>query len=257
MAPENSPPDWNANLYERSHSFVWKFGGPVLELLSPQPGERILDLGCGTGQLTAQIAETGAEVLGIDRSAEMLGQARANFPQIRFELADARDFSVAPSDFDAVFSNAVLHWVKPPVAAVLRIHAALKSGGRFVAEFGGSGNNRLMLASFRRQLAILGVGDFEVPWYFPGIAEYAGLLESHGFEVTLASLHDRPTPLEGDEGLRNWFEMFLKNQLEQFSATERAHLLSAVEEDLRPSLYRNNVWQADYRRLRIVARRLT
>src|SRR5260370_9617692 len=104
------PPDWNAGLYDASHGFVWEFGRDVLALLAPQPGERILDAGCGTGHLTAEIAGAGAEVLGIDRSDAMIGQARVNFPDLRFET---REINEIPYDgeFDAVFSNAVLHWV--------------------------------------------------------------------------------------------------------------------------------------------------
>ncbi|HTI49437.1 MAG TPA: methyltransferase domain-containing protein [Planctomycetaceae bacterium] len=254
MSSSSAAPEWDAGLYENGHSFVWKFGESLLKLLDPQPGERILDLGCGTGQLTTQIAAAGAEVTGLDRSAEMLEQARRSYPAIHFEQGDATAFSFAGPPFDAVFSNAVLHWVKPPEAAVARIRAALKPGGRFVAEFGGRGNNRQMLAALRRQTAAFAVPDFEPPWYFPGIPEYTGILERQGFEVTFATLFDRPTPLEGEAGLRNWFEMFLPSLLGRFSAEKKEAFLAALENELRPALYRDGVWLADYRRLRIVAR---
>src|SRR4029079_10816167 len=182
-------PTWNADLYDKSHSFVWKFGAALLELLEPKTGERILDLGCGTGALTAQIAAAGAEVVGIDSSPQMVEQARRSFPNLRFETGDARTFAI-DGTFDAVFSNAVLHWVKEPEQAVVRIRAALRPGGRFVAEFGGKGNTQQMVAALRRQAAVFGVRDYEIPWYYPAIAEYTGILERHGFEVTFATLFD-------------------------------------------------------------------
>ncbi|MCY2965599.1 MAG: methyltransferase domain-containing protein [Planctomycetota bacterium] len=247
---------WDPQLYQGSHSFVWKLGASVVELLAPQSGERILDLGCGTGQLTAEIAKSGADVVGIDNSAKMLDEARRNHPGIRFQQGDARTFAV-DEPFDALFSNAVLHWVKPPEQAVGRIHAAIKPGGRFVAEFGGRGNTELMQEAFRRLVREAGISEFETPWYFPGIGEYASLLEAHGFEVTNAALVDRPTALDGEHGLRNWFEMFLSNTLDQLPTVElRSRLLEDVEGELRPRLYRNGTWYADYRRLRLVARRL-
>src|SRR5690242_15677096 len=123
---------WDAALYDDKHAFVWKQAASLLELLAPQPGERVLDLGCGTGQLAA----AGAEVVGLDHSPAMVEQARRLYPQLRFELGDARRFAFA-KPFDAVFSNAALHWVREPEAAIACIRDALKPGGRFVAEFGG------------------------------------------------------------------------------------------------------------------------
>src|SRR5262245_17222690 len=250
--PSAATPSWNPDLYDKSHSFVWKFGAALLELLQPKPGERILDLGCGTGPLTAQIAAAGAEVVGIDSSSDMIEQARRSFPHLQFEVADARTFALA-GKFDAVFSNAVLHWVKEPEQAVSRIRAALKRGGRFVAEFGGKGNTQKLADGLRRQAVAFGISDYEVPWYYPGIAEYSGILERHGFEVKFATLFDRPTALEGEDGLRKWFEMFGGSLLERLSPGDRQACLAALEAELRPALYRDGIWFADYRRLRVVA----
>ncbi len=255
MPSPPATPAWNASLYDQSHSFVWKLGAALLELLEPAPGERILDLGCGTGALTARIAAAGVEVVGIDSSPEMIAQARRTFPRLRFEAGDARTFSF-DTPFDAVFSNAVLHWVKDPELAISRIRAALHPGGRFVAEFGGRGNTRQMVAALKRQAAALGVSDYETPWYYPGIAEYSGILEGHGFEVTYATLFDRPTPLEGEDGLRKWFQMFGGSLLDRLNPRDRDACLAALEDDLRPTLYRDGTWLADYRRLRVVARRI-
>lgn len=247
-----APAAWNASLYDASHSFVWKLGGALVELLAPRPGERILDLGCGTGHLTAQIAQSGADVLGFDSSPEMIDQARRAHPAVRFEIGDARDFSFG-ADSDAVFSNAVLHWVKEPDSAAARIFAALGPGGRFVAEFGGKGNTRLLADALLRQAAALGMAEYELPWYYPGVAAYAAILERHGLEVVFARLYDRSTPLEGEGGLKNWFEMFCGSLLDRLLPDQRARCLTALEHDLRPVLYRDGRWHADYRRLQIVA----
>jgi trans-aconitate methyltransferase len=243
---------WNTALYDNQHAFVWKYGAALIELLAPQPEERILDLGCGTGHLTAQIAAAGAQVLGIDASPEMVAEARRNHPPLRFETADARSFEFG-SDFDAVFSNAVLHWVQPPEQAVRKIAAALRPGGRFVAEFGGKGNTQTIIGALLAEGARRGIAELVNPWYFPGIPVYAALLESHGFEVTFATLFDRWTVLEGETGLRNWYEMFAGRLLDRFPSAERESVLATLEQQLRPALYCDGQWRADYRRLRIVA----
>jgi SAM-dependent methyltransferase len=158
---------WDAEQYEGKHSFVWRLGAGVVELLAPQSGERILDVGCGTGQLTAEIAKQGAQVVGLDSSATMIGQARQNYPGLAFVLGDATSFHFE-EPFDAVFSNAALHWVKEADAAAESIGRALKPGGRFVAEFGGHGNTRSVLSALR---AALGPeSDARCHWYYPSSA---------------------------------------------------------------------------------------
>jgi trans-aconitate 2-methyltransferase len=243
---------WNTALYEDRYAFVWQHGASLIEMLAPRPGERILDLGCGAGHLTAQIAAAGAEVVGIDHSADMIEQARRNFPRLRFDHADARIYTPG-QPFDAIFSNAVLHWIREPASVIASIRQALKPGGRFVAEFGGKGNVRAIAAAMEHALAATGDVPFMSPWYFPGIAEYAVLLEQAGLEVTFASLFDRPTPLEGEDGLRNWIEMFANAILLQVAEDRREEFLGRVERELRPVLYRDGRWSADYRRLRISA----
>ncbi|MCI0457063.1 MAG: methyltransferase domain-containing protein [Gemmataceae bacterium] len=246
---------WDAELYDDRHSFVWKHGAALLELLEPRPGERVLDLGCGTGHLTAQLAASGAEVVGIDRSAAMVEQARGAYPALRFEVADARDFTF-PEPFDAVFSNAVLHWVKEPERVIHCVRRALKPGGRFVAELGGKGNVTAISAALERACSEVGCGPFVSPWYFPSVAEYACLLERGGLEVTFAALFDRPTALEGEEAMRNWVRMFAGSVLERVPAEKREEFLRRVEEQSRPVLYRDGTWFADHRRLRVAASRV-
>lgn len=257
MSMKSDSQHWDPNLYQSSHAFVWQKAADLLELLAPQAGERILDLGCGTGQLTAQITERGAAVVGIDRSAEMIDQARRNFARLRFDVADATMFTV-DAPFDAVFSNATLHWVKPPEAAAARIFAALRPGGRFVAEFGGRGNVRRISEALRVAMRDVAGEDFDrlSPWFYPSVGEYASILERLGFDVTFATLFDRPTPLEnGEAGLADWLRMFAGLLLGAVDAEKRQAVIDAACEHARADLYREGRWTADYRRLRIVAKR--
>jgi trans-aconitate methyltransferase len=243
---------WSPQLYEGQHSFVWKYGADLLPLLDAKPGERIIDLGCGTGNLTAQIAESGAEVLGIDRSPEMIGQARQNFPKLRFLLADATSFEAA-EPVDAVFSNAALHWVTNAEGAVRCIARALRPGGRFVAEFGGKRNVQRVLEGVIQASAERGF-EARSPWYFPSLGEYAALLEQHGFEVRYGSHFDRLTPLEeGERSLRDWIEMFGGTLLADVPPAEREAMAERTAEIVRPKLYRDGRWNIDYVRLRIAA----
>jgi len=245
---------WDPALYDGRHSFVYTMAADMLKLLDPQPGERIVDLGCGTGPLTAEIAKSGADVLGFDLSPEMIEHARKNFPALRFEVADASEFTV-PEPVDAVFSNAALHWVRRAEDAVQAIARALKSGGRFVAEFGGRGCVAQIVEAASNALGK--TPESVSPWYFPSVGEYAPLLEQHGLEVGYATLFDRPTPLEdGEQGLRNWLQMFAGNLLATLDAQQREAFFAQVERQLRPRLWQTDRWVADYRRIRVVAVKL-
>jgi trans-aconitate 2-methyltransferase len=234
---------WDAKKYQQRHSYVFEYGQAVLDLLAPQAGERILDLGCGSGQLTAAIAGAGVSVIGLDSSPEMLAEARAQHPDVEFRLGDAAEFTLE-APVDAVFSNAVLHWVKNADGAAHSISRALKPGGRFVAEFGGHGNVQSIVDALREVL-----GPVETPWYYPSIGEYSTLLERQGLEPRQAWLIDRPTPLEGEDGLEDWLAFFAR----AFNPGQRPDLWRAVADKLRPTHYRGGVWTIDYRRLRIVA----
>ncbi|NDJ22447.1 methyltransferase domain-containing protein [Nostoc sp. B(2019)] len=249
------PNNWNTALYEDKHSFVWQYGEDLLQLLNPQPGELILDLGCGTGQLTEKIAQAGAEVRGIDHSPAMIEKAKQNYPHLRFDVADASNFHV-DQPLDAVFSNAVLHWVKEADKAIASIHQALKPGGRFVAEFGGKGNVQAIANALYTALEAIGIPKAQVvnPWYFPSVGEYATRLEQQGFDVIYATLLARPTPLaEGEAGIANWIQMFATTLLAGLSAEQQMHIIHVVEQYLKPTMYQQGTWTADYRRIRIVA----
>ena len=237
--------------YQAKHHYVTAAGADLVEVLDPQADERVLDLGCGTGQLSAQIAATGAEVVGIDLSAEMIEAAREQFPGLSFAVGDARDFSFA-EPFDAVFSNAALHWVKPPEAALACIVACLGQGGRFVAELGGNRNVVTIRRALIDQLAVRGFYP-QSPWYFPSLGDYARLVEQAGLRVAYASHFSRPTPLEGESGLRDWMEMFAATLTEDVPPSIREELWDGVEDAVRPALYGDGVWHADYWRLRVVA----
>ncbi|MBU7584112.1 MAG: methyltransferase domain-containing protein [Nostoc sp. TH1S01] len=246
---------WNALLYEDKHAFVWQYGEDLLQWLNSKPGELILDLGCGTGQLSAKIAESGAEVIGIDSAATMIEKARQNYPNLRFEVADARNLQIDKL-FDAVFSNATLHWIKEADAAIASIYQALKPGGRFVAEFGGKGNVESIVQALYVACEKIGLSNPQVfnPWYFPSIGEYSNLLEQQGFEVTQAILFTRPTFLaDGEAGIKNWLEMFASAFLAKLSDAEKVEVIRYVEDYLQPTLYRDHAWTADYRRIRILA----
>ncbi|MBH8564359.1 methyltransferase domain-containing protein [Nostoc sp. CENA67] len=251
LIPNN---DWDSSLYEDKHAFVWQYGEDLLKLLNPKPGESILDLGCGTGQLTEKIALAGAEVIGIDNAATMIEKARQNYPHLHFQVADARNFQLK-QPFDAVFSNATLHWVKPADAAIASIHQALKLGGRFVAEFGGKGNVQAIVKALYTALAEINITAESLnSWYFPSIGEYASILEQHGFDVNYAIIFPRPTPLaEGEAGIKNWIEMFAGSFLAGLSTEQQIQVTQTVEQILKPTLYQEGIWTADYRRIRIFA----
>ncbi|MFB6232702.1 MAG: trans-aconitate 2-methyltransferase [Haloarculaceae archaeon] len=255
---EGTPNEWDPDDYDGGHGFVYEYGADVVELLAPEPGERILDLGCGTGHLTAEIAASVGDegrVIGVDRSGEMVARAREAYPDLQFLRADARAFA-ADTPFDAVFSNAALHWIPQQAAVAETVAGLLRPGGRFVAELGGAGNVATIVDAVEAACGDRGLRT-ENPWYFPTVGEHATLLERHGFEVTHARLFDRPTDLDGGEaGLREWLGMFGDSLLAPLSPEQQAAVVTDVEERLRPTLYdpESSTWTADYRRLRFVAR---
>jgi trans-aconitate methyltransferase len=245
---------WNATLYDGSHGFVSQYGQGILSYLGPKPGETILDLGCGTGDLTKEIFLTGANVTGVDSSAEMIQVAKSKFPQIEFHQMDARDLQF-DTRFDAIFSNAVLHWIPEKEMAIKSMHSLLKENGRIVLEFGGKGNNRQMLDALKDTFKKRGYHDNAKInfWYFPSIGEYATELEKQNFRVLHAAHLNRNTPLNSIDGIKDWFLMFGANFFIGIPATEKEDILSEVQSKLTATHFIDGVWHADYKRIQIVA----
>ena len=248
----SSTQSWNPESYARHAGFVPKLGMPVVELLAPQPGERILDLGCGHGPLTEKLVEFGCDVVGIDNSPEQIAAARARGLEAYVMDGQALTFE---NEFDAVFSNAVLHWMKRVDDVIAGVWRALKPGGRFVAEFGGDGNVAQIRYGLHDALRRRGIDPEEVdPWYFPTPAEHTSRLEAQGFEVTWMRLIPRPTPLPGD--ISGWLDTFAESFIFALPVEERAEIVAEVREALRPTLCdAQGQWTADYVRLRFAAQK--
>ncbi len=248
---------WDVALYDQSFGFIAEFGAGLVELLAPSPGERIVDLGCGIGQLTAQIAEMGCDVIGIDADQEMIALARQKHPDIRFICAMGEDFTI-DTPADAVFSNAALHWMKRPEPVIASVARALRPGGRFVAEMGAHRNVMTITEALYQALAEQSVAReaVEFPWYFPRTGAYVSLLEAGGFDVTHLHYFARPTPLDNcPNGLSDWIRMFGQNFLAAAPPGNEAQIMARAEELCRARLCPDGRWLTDYTRLRFRADR--
>jgi trans-aconitate methyltransferase len=243
---------WEAERYAEHARFVPALGQPVLELLRPQPGERILDLGCGDGVLTEKIAAAGATVMGVDASADMVSAARKRGIDARIADGASLEFS---REFDAVFSNAALHWMKDkPDAVIAAVARALKPGGRFAGEMGGHGCVAAITVALFAVLERRGIdAKSAAPWYFPTVADYRGRLERAGFNVEYIELIPRPTPLPTD--MAGWLDTFAAPFLRRLPEAERIRARDEAIAMLRPVLCDEaGRWTADYMRLRFLAR---
>jgi SAM-dependent methyltransferase len=253
---QHPPPDagqeWDARVYAWNARFVAELGADVLAWLEPRAGERILDLGCGDGALTVKLVEAGAEVVAIDASESMVEAARARGLDARWADARRLEFS---GEFDAVFSNAVLHWIGQADEVIGRVARALKQGGRFAGEMGGHGNVASIVVALSAVLRARGVTNIPKPWYFPTAQEYRSGLEAGGFTVERIGLFGRPTPLPtGPEG---WLETFAEPYLGALPPDERASAAREAIKLLQPVLEDSGgCWSADYVRLRFRARKL-
>ncbi len=247
-----NPQSWDPQRYARNARFVSDLGTPVVELLAPQPGERILDLGCGDGALTAKLVAMGCEVVGVDASEPQIAGARAL--GLDAHVMDGQQLTFR-NEFDAVFSNAALHWMRRPNDVIAGVKRALRPHGRFVAEMGGHRcvekiRDALVAALNRR--GIDGAGA--VPWYFPTVEDYSERLIKGGFAIKYIALIPRPTPLPGD--VTGWLETFAENFISKLAAADRPAFIEEVRDALRPQLCdRDGKWTADYTRLRFAAHR--
>lgn len=254
MTPVNATSRWEPADYAKNAAFVPAFGAPVLALLDPQPRERILDLGCGDGVLTAKLIEAGADVVGVDASDAMIAAAKER--GIDAHVLDGQALSF-DTEFDAVFSNAALHWMLDPEAVARGVFRALKPGGRFVGEMGGQGNVATLRSGLRAELIRRGyrVPDEDPQWY-PGVAEFTAIYEGAGFVDVEARLIPRPTPLPA--GIAGWLKTFRAGFMDHAAVpdAEQDVVASAVEAALEPKLRKpDGTWEADYVRLRFTMRK--
>ena len=243
---------WDPDAYAEHARFVSDLGAPVVDLLAPKLGERVLDLGCGDGALTERLVAAGCRVVAVDSSPEQVWAALARGLDAR--ILDASDLAF-DQEFDAVFSNAVLHWIADVDGVIGRVWSALKPGGRFVAEFGGAGCVASIRAAFTDALGRRGVDAAGVdPWYFPTADEYRARLESRGFRVDLISIFPRPTPLPTD--VASWLRIFAQPFLAGVAPGDRAALVDEVRGLLEPTLLTpEGTWVVDYVRVRTAATR--
>ncbi len=241
---------WDATGYARNARFVAELGAPLVQILDPLPGERILDLGCGDGALTQALVETGATVVGADSSPNLVAAAQARGLDARLIDGTALPFE---AEFDGVFSNAALHWMRPPAAVVQGVARALVPGGRFVGEFGGAGNVDTLRRALHAALTAQGLNAAaRDPWYFPSVAAYRELLEAAGFKIQSIKLIPRPTPLPGD--VMGWLETFSGAFVGDLDPALRASILAEVRASSRDALCDEaGQWTADYVRLRFAA----
>lgn len=245
-----SQQQWSPADYQQNASFVPALGASILERLAPQPGERILDLGCGDGVLTSKLVEAGAVVVGVDASPAMIAAAAERGLDAR--VMDGRAL-IFDGEFDAVFSNAALHWMPEADEVVRGVARALKPGGRFVAEFGGHANVAAIATAIRAVLTRRAI-PFEWPWFYPTPAEYRAVLERHGLAVEDIRLVPRPTPLPS--GMAAWLHTFGGALLRHVSQGDLEAVTSEIVELLAPALRdQAGNWTADYVRLQAVAHR--
>ena len=240
---------WNPESYARNARFVSDLAQPLVQILEAKPGELVLDLGCGDGALTAKIAGTSS-VIGVDSSQELLNSCRAR--GLKVIRMDAQRLALKRR-FDAVFSNAALHWMKQPEKAIEGVVGCLKAGGRFVGELGGKGNVENIRTALHAGLRKRSIDPCQVdPWYYPSPSDYAALLQRFGFSVTYIELIPRPTKLPGD--ILQWLELFAQPFTESVAEAHRLDFINEVRDALEPSLRKEDgSWCADYVRLRFRA----
>jgi len=245
----NNTNQWNADNYKKHADFVSNLAFPVVELLNPQENEKILDLGCGDGTLAVEITKYGSKVVAVDLSASMVQKTKEK--GIEASVMSATEL-IFENEFDAVFSNAVLHWVKEDEKAIKKISKSLKAKGRFIAEFGGYGNIKFLTDAmeevFRKHPKF---GNFKNPWNFPKVGVYKQQLENNGFKIEYIELIPRPTKIDD---ISNWLDIFANGIISHLTHEQQVQFKKEVREILKPKIYsEKDGWVADYVRLRLKA----
>ncbi|MDR0847234.1 MAG: methyltransferase domain-containing protein [Lactobacillales bacterium] len=242
---------WDAKMYDEKHNFSSDYGKAVFEYLPSDPNQAILDIGCGTGDLTADLLTRGGRVVGVDYSPEMIEFARASHPDIEFAVADASKLTFE-NEFDVVYSNAAFHWIQDQKGLLASVYRALKPGGVLVVEMGAAGNVAKIKNAYE---AASGIKHHE-KWFFPSVEQYAEMLEDAGLTIDKLYDFDRAVPLVGGaDGLGDWIRQFYADEFEARTDEENERLLAEIAAKLKPELWNEaeQRWEADYRRLRIVA----
>lgn len=243
---------WDSRLYNQKHAFVAEYGKELLGYVPDNPGQSILDVGCGTGTLTLQLMKLGTRVVGIDSSEEMIAQAKKILPKAEFYICDALNIPFA-DEFDVIFSNAVFHWIKDHDVLLMAMYKAIRDNGKLICEFGASRNIAIIENAFARAYAESG-RNYNHKFNFPEVKTFSGLLEKNGFKIELIYDFDRPTPLsDGKMGLRNWLKQFFASELKMVSLGEWEDIARRVEDLTGNALWNGREWCADYRRLRAIA----
>lgn len=244
---------WDPVLYSNLCSFVPENGRELISMLNPREGERILDLGCGTGELSSKVAQAGADVTGLDASGAMIEAARRNYPDLTFIEDDAISHDPDES-YDAIFSNAVLHWITRQDSLLSSVRSMLRPGGRFVVEMAREGNiNRIRNELFRALNEAGYPPETLDPWFFPSAESYGKRLTERGFSLRTMDRFEHSAVLDGDEGFHLWLTVFCQRILMVLDQAERKDLAETVKERLRDDRFDGKSWRLNYRRLRFVA----
>ncbi len=244
---------WNSKLYDNAQSFVSEYGKGLIDFIPNKEGQAILDLGCGTGDLTNEIStRLSVNIIGVDSSKEMINKAKSKYTNINFDVCDATKLPLENA-FDVVFSNAVFHWIPNQNDLHKSIYNALKKDGILICEFGANKNIYNITTAFSN--AIAKYDDiYSSPFYFPTVEEHATILENNRFIIDKIYDYDRPTILPNENlGLRQWVSQFFSEPLNKYSENRQEEILTNVESQLRPIMFDGEKWTADYRRLRVIA----